>query len=376
MNNTFDSESDEEIALKRLIPSTTLTSSSDIAHGYCLPIYYKSPTDNKEYILISARFDDSYVYLYDIKCDCWIKKWKYPNQFKPKFHAAVLNEQTNTLYIFGGHFNVFGTLNLTTGIWNIKCYGTEQDDEKEIAKQHNIQYYLSFNSTFINNTIHVYHKGEYLTYNHDTQQFISTCVIAKTAHEKKWEENKIVHITAPYSKLLLIGGEYYNIGDGDNTSKNIWCLDMETVNMRPKLLDVKLVEGMKYYRYIPIIGFGSILFIFRVGYDQDIMCLDTMISHKWYKSNVKMIKFSSFSFAVKTANNNVHFLKCDDILHDAYHFKISLYDVVPCELRKLYEIHYEQLVSGYIRLNIEELCAMLIPNSLKDLVAQYYSCFQ
>ena len=193
----------------------------------------------------------------------------------------------------------------------------------------------------------------------------------------------------PNPNLFLIGGFYFGFeyafdkdADGKIYLDDIQCLDLAFDAKQKddgalwKKLDAKLPEKIAPHKYVAFIGFDSILF-YVSDEMESILCLDLLITNKWYKS-VKKWEDRRELYRVKvviTKNNDAHFMRYSDFENEqeAYHFKVSLWDLLPKELVMVYQNYYKILVYGYMRIYIDDIIS--IPNELKDIIAYYYPCF-
>ena len=123
-------------------------------------------------------------------------------------------------------------------------------------------------------------------------------------------------------------------------------------------------------------GFGCILFCMHRD-RVEILCLDLLVTNKWYLSDKFINSYMFHLQAIVTKNNNVHFIGLDLEDHAesiSTHLVFSLYDIIPNELIEIYTEYYTLLVNGYVRKYIN-ICDKDIPHSLKRLIACFYPCF-
>ena len=68
-------------------------------YDFFRPIYYESPDDGKQYIIITTH--DDYIHLYDILEYEYNQKYQYPESMYQgtKKHHAILHKTENKLYI-------------------------------------------------------------------------------------------------------------------------------------------------------------------------------------------------------------------------------------------------------------------------------------
>ena len=137
-------------------------------------------------------------------------------------------------------------------------------------------------------------------------------------------------------------------------------------------MDIELPYDTATGGYAAFIGCGSSLFFFV--HNHDIYCLDLLITNKWYKSDKRFPQcFKRLdTYVITTKDNYAHFMRFNAFLYNPYHFRISLYDVIPNELINIYHIYFEWLVYVYIKSEIENKYQMSIPNALKYLIYQFY----
>ena len=76
-------------------------------------------------------------------------------------------------------------------------------------------------------------------------------------------------------------------------------------------------------------------------------------------------------YALKGFNNSVHLID----FKKGYHYKISLYKLIPDSLEKQYSSYYEPLVIGFIKQYENDNLTPNIPLVLKKLIWKYFPSF-
>ena len=264
---------------KTLLQHTELSTCDIIqttGQRYANPIYYQSPEDGKEYIIIASNKPNQYVFFYDIMDDCFIQKYKYPETItRLRNHKLILDIKQNNLYIFSGK-NIH-ILNLSTAQWthrkNTICGGWNKA----------VYPYV------VNNKIHFCCQGQYYTCypsntstnNLEFDKINKYDLNGRMSNYCENEKLEYAHIQNR-DKLLIIGGHYY---DGEASSDSggeyhdieeffdhIQVYDISINNTEEKepeplkqnwvKLNARLPYKLHPYDYIVFIGFESILFYF------------------------------------------------------------------------------------------------------------------
>ena len=114
---------------------TKLPSSID---GGSQCIYYKSPTDHKDYIIFCPAVQlTNFIHFYDITADKFIKKYQYAfetESFPAECQIALDESSNRLLFIKSLHEKSFHSLDLCTGQWeSIKVLNPIQTKETKHA---------------------------------------------------------------------------------------------------------------------------------------------------------------------------------------------------------------------------------------------------
>eukprot|EP01084_Bolivina_argentea_P088158 159174_1 len=219
--------------------------------------------------------------------------------------------------------------------------------------------------------IHVFGDGNTDThFKYDTLDMLSPFKILPGIDDNKTFRNGIMIYVELKKQLLMFGG-WNGIFLDPICYDDIWYCNLEQYGINDykwEKYPIKLPQ--KHKHFCCVLAFDSLIFVFYIRNDLDksIWCLDLM-SNKWYKSHKTFPCNFGKSYAIKTKDNCVHFMQC--IYSDApYHLKLSLYDIIPLELNKVYKNKYKPIVYGFIR-NVYHI----IPMSLIDIILNFIPYF-
>ena len=170
----------------------------------------------------------------------------------------------------------------------------------------------------------------------------------------------------------------------------IWSLDVRD-NGRREMIHCDLNEKMINYvgsfpgaegrRFCAVLGCKHLTFLFiQAGLGNpswSFWCYDVWMQKKWIKCKYSFPAPFGFCKAVVDVDlNNVHFLNVSSKENERFHFKMSLFQLIPDELSRFYSAKYEKLVHGVIRkTNESRVLSRDVPFVLVQLVATFYPLF-
>ncbi len=77
-------------------------------------------------------------------------------------------------------------------------------------------------------------------------------------------------------------------------------------------------------------------------------------------------------YAIKTSNNDIHCIE----RNEEFHFKFSLYDIIPIKMKEFYDLKYNALIFGYVKMIENNLkLSSNVPWYLTKMIYSYYPCF-
>eukprot|EP01084_Bolivina_argentea_P202111 345381_1 len=352
-------------------------------YSHAPPIHYNSPDKNTEHIIITPQYQNESIYIYNIHNDTFSQKFRYPSNFKPTDHINALNTHSNELYVLGGFFSIFGSVNLKTEKWNIQFYDGTKAKDIEIKQQLNINDYNLCFPYFINKTeLHVFHRGKHLMYDTNYNKFI---MLSSNNHSFT-QYGKLLYVKHLSSKLMLFGGDNpIKIRKNANKNKmitsqqqlNIYFLDTKNRSFTEytwELFDIKLKNALDYELCHIVLVYDYIVILFDL--ERNIInCLDLLLTKQWYLSE---LEFPSFYCGLKSVytvvdnKNYIHFIRCKTSMgRDGFHIKVSAKQCIPMKLVEIYEKYYEKLVIGYIKSRVQHV----IPIPLRKIIFRYFPRF-
>eukprot|EP01084_Bolivina_argentea_P174929 302975_1 len=348
-------------------------------------IYYQ------RYIIFVCDYLDSFIYFYDIYHNKYIQKYHYPKEFHPQGgHGAVIDN--NLLYIFGGIPSVFGILNLDTFELTSKDTTNSWLSLRDIVPQ----------SYLIDNYIYFLNKRQDLL-QLDIQNRKYT-KLDSIYHPEIWKGQKLhvcggrilgasdcnmVHI----NENQLIGFSTILIKTNSETEPesnlfSTWYYDIVSANNKCVSSDVNFPSLTSYpsdtnVRCV-INGFDINKIIFLIVIDPKngdlIACFD-VLTNKWYQNKVstftykKNMEFNDFYQKTRIVRDDKYYVHIFSFLPKRIHFKASLFDMIPIELKHVYAKYFCHLVDGYTRIKIENKYDVYIPKRLKEVISEYFPLF-
>ena len=224
------------------------------------PVYWYSKLEQKGFIIFTPWSGDSEtrkycLFKYDIQERKYYESKPYDHEISPQACGHAINTDTDELYIFGGHGNVFAKYNLIADEWKFMEFS-------ECGLKTNVSYpgWCMLPPPY--NQLHVYHGNgddrDFFTLNGD--KFVKT-------HTFTYLD------LAPKSnaKMIFINDNLFIFG-GNKSTKNIYrckITEQKQTKYEWKLCDLKLPEAPMSFRhgYKCILAFDNILIIFKL-YDK------------------------------------------------------------------------------------------------------------
>ena len=180
-------------------------------------------------------------------------------------------------------------------------------------------------------------------------------------------------------QLLLLQKKSQDVIVSDiNIDSNTDVMSMSDWRVHaPKLLspDDKTYNDINSRYWNVTLGFDQIIFYFDGSHQTkkglyNIWCLDLDHKDKWYKSQYTVpVRWSNI---FKDVDNYVHLMA---FRSNNYHWKASLFDLIPTEIVKLNGQKYDPLIVGFIKELERKKEMTFIPMYLKKLIVQFYPIF-
>jgi len=129
--------------------------------------------------------------------------------------------------------------------------------------------------------------------------------------------------------------------------------------------------------YDVLLAFDHLLFTFyfkRSGCC-NIWILD-LLKEQWFESNYQTPDYigkDANTYVLQTEKEKQWCHIMD--FRNGHHLKVSLLDLIPKDLTKVYRQHYDPLVIGYIKQNENTNLIPTIPLVLKKLIGRYFPSF-
>ena len=180
-------------------------------------------------------------------------------------------------------------------------------------------------------------------------------------------------------KLIVCGGQREDeFGGNWIDSDSIWLCDItrsfQVKGYNWRELSCKLPYGGKTFGIICAYGSIIIIMYLRDEENKDIYCLDLLEQEKDYK----FIK-SDQVFPVEGDCEYTDVITTDDdMVHCMYfsiygHCRLSLYHIIPNEMKNKYKLRYIKSVYGFIRQKIDQTLLNKIPDSVITGISKYLS---
>eukprot|EP01084_Bolivina_argentea_P163622 284619_1 len=341
----------------------------------CDPIFYKNPTNKRSYILMPTVHNENDnlieedveygVHIYRIKSDIWtcFPFIKTDHHRDSTHNLSFLDKQNNKIYIMNEYNVSILDLQEKANPWTMTLINPKHKPEQNICGciANSVIYTMQYGQASQDNS--KYAKPRFMKY--DLIQCKTSEITKYPTYNFKIYGAKMIYCSAQ-NKLLLFFAF---------TKVYIWEYDFN--NDLWKISDIKLPNCLPpTLCFVPIYAFDGVLCIFNYTEygGRQIWFLD-IVNNKWYKSKKTFpvkIALSSVK-GVKTDTNDIHFFQCDTFFYE-YHFKISLYDVIPDALSNVYRKYYSILIDGFCR-NAEMEYEYYVATEINFVILNYFPLF-
>ena len=329
---------------------------------------------------------------YDVQNDTYSEFVEYPKGFNPNCHGTAYIPHLEKLYFFCGYNRHFGILDLKSMEWDIKSTinsaltapsNISHDDEVQCTKSKNPQNDLNVPSiTKV--------SSAYLPAPIDEVHLFGFNSDCNTAQHLKWDESlhrfvvlaecghlvrpKMVWISA-HNMLMVMGGE-----DAVDT---IYCCPIDYKLERYQWREYEATLPMAPSEYMELlVVFGSILVVFcpnigpafseiePLSERASIWCLDLQ-TKQWMKSAVNPPDDGHFHVMVGS-DNCMH---CIRFTADPKHYKISLMEIIPQQIRVRYLEKFLSVIRAYCHWTERTYGTATIPKEIVNLILKTYPIF-
>lgn len=337
---------------------------SDIFHQHYIPFQatLASPKairdpDNKDCVLISSHYQDVVKGIYRINLETNESEclYEYDEWFRPNYHSHFIDSINKMIYIFGGDFQVFGSLNLNTKCMKILSKQNVLANEKRTSL-------ITIPSI---NQIHIF--SDFNHYRYEINKKIVD-VHDKFLNAKLTTDN----IMKGDAKLIYDSMRSQLIICGSHHNQEIWTcsFDAKSVQFKWNLMSIKMPFQVDCAEYDVILGFKNCIFVFYFpdsGFN-DIYVID-LIKNELYISDYCVPSYidSPFNIHVIKNGNHAHILDT----YDGCNVKVDLYDIIPHQMIQSHRNYHKPLVVGYLKKEEKELNIQYIPIPLKMLILTF-----
>eukprot|EP01084_Bolivina_argentea_P281786 482218_1 len=335
----------------------------DFLHQYhCFPVHFKSKHNNK-YLLFSndKEFCDhngnavsNGIFVFNFKKNIYQFYLNYPKDIIIANHNQLIDHDNNILYLFGGKYNQFVTLNINKKQWSVQ----------NISAPKNIEKYAVYISHQINE-IHLIIKNKHFILDVDTCTYLCVGELPGCFEE-------LIYVKS-LKKLMVFGGICY-----DQMDKVYFC-NVHSKNQKEYKWELfPLTIPHKVDLFKPVLGFDHIIFLFFFDSFQqifDIYCMDLLYSNLY-----KSLKLTPKQFFMVP-----HYFINDHYDRGVLYFisesqkqcllKLSLVDIIPSELYLFYDQIYEPLIYGYCQQMNSKYKDLNISTNIKQLILRFYTIF-
>ena len=330
---------------------------SSVANSVCTkPSYYH----NKDCFIIATHSENNVpgIYKYNINTNKINLIYKYEDMnFRRMGYGQCINE--DILYVFGGYCSSRQFFS-----FNLKTKEISYDKSNELHKCDLFPETVNITSPI--NEIHIIdNDSQHFKFKNDDKSIIR--LNNQKLKKEKISSPKLLYIESR-KQLFLLGG-YQN-------DKILYC-DISQNSIRKdyewKLHKLKLPYTPQFLsNYDVLLGLQNIIFLFYFpgSIDSSIWCMD-IIRYKWHKSKLTIpdcFNFIDSIYVLKGKDNFVHIVDFEK----GHHFMISLYDLIPSDLKKIYSNYYKPLIIGYIKQMEHKHIIPTIPYVLKILIWNYF----
>jgi len=249
---------------------------------------------------------------------------------------------------------------------NLKTGVISYDKEHKLYELHHCVGHYPLVTHLTSNRVHIFNEE----YNFTAILGDDKSLIQNTDFDITFFGFKPVYI--PKSNELLIFG-------GRKVRTILVCkLNAETQENRKwrewKVAKLQMPRAASSHFYDVVLAFEHLVFVFYSSRFHSAIWILDIVTEKWFKSQHKVPIGSHtphHSHIFKTADNMIHILD----FYDGSHYKISLHQLIPPTLKKLYREKYDPLVIGYIKQKQNEKLIPTIPLVLQKLIWRYFPSF-
>eukprot|EP01084_Bolivina_argentea_P239367 402337_1 len=320
------------------------------------PLFWHSKSENKGYIIFTVWcFDAGYKCLikYDIQNKKYYQIADYTSlEFYPKACGHAINTNTNEVYVFGGHGNVFGKYNLITNKWNIFS------DYLAINLPRNFSYPAW---CMVNNQLHANSRGTHIRFNDTINDTIN-----KFEQVYEFTAAKDSFVPANNSKMIFINNTLILFSSDSNASIFTCKIYDNKQKIYWKLCDLQLPEIMSFRNgYKCIVAFDNVVIIFRFdknGVFRWYLDLGNLKhiqlnkqNYQWIGDKIKLPKKDGIecicpvwgsTYVVLTNENMVHWIYPYSLNRKKlFHIEIHLSHLIPSNICQKY---IDPLINAYV----------------------------
>ena len=277
-----------------------------------------------------------------------------------------MDRENNVLYIVIGDKMV--SIDLTKNEWNIM-------ESENVSNLQSFYYVSSINKLYINR----FNKNR-----------------------NNLEKNLV---WSSVNSMLRNDDQYFYRDSTDQLFKKRWDGEISYCNIDTK---VKSVSNWKIYPMkLPkhhsissniILAFDQIIFYFdfpssdnyayqgllmnddKIYNEWRMWCLDLDHNEKWYEVHDdigdNIVKKYVVPSVITDEDNNLHLIHFDEEKEKRYHFRASLFHLIPREIKEMNRSRFDALIVGYIKeFETEENKTVTIPMYLRKLITKFYTHF-
>ena len=318
------------------------------------PVYY---FDNGNFIFIVALDG---IYKYDLDKQVIAEFYSYAFGSP---HSCCFNPVNRTFYIIDGYLQWWITFNLDTEEWNILF-----EEETNSVTASNLKYIPS-----PINQIHVIQNDDHYIISNDINEtrFVASNIGIKTIRNNHYAKTKLIYNNQTNELMAFHYGKEILLC-------NIYDRAQENFSWRKCRITLENYLPADSDAFEPILGYDQILLLFTLEtHRKSALCID--LKHPETGQFVNGInKNITFQYVIKDNNNDIHLLQLNSNEHNdnpSYHYKISLFDLIPLEILKVNQRDFEPLVIGYCKECEKNDKVAFVPLYLKRLIVKLYPIF-
>ena len=331
------------------------------------------------------------IWQYNLDKQIVTNKYEKPPNLQLESWRYCIDRENDIVYIMGGGNYIFASLNLNTNQWNIL-----QNDAIYQHYDYTVRVNID-NCYFMPSPINELHIMCHDHFKYDNSNDTLVKFNNDTSLFRKDEDGYHESAEFLYCKSMQRLFMFQFVGN-----EILYC-DMNEN-------DEKISDWRKYEMSLPreyepesnpanencefLLAFDQILFFcdyrreLNDGNDKDektensrIWCLDLKNNDKWYPSPQiidtlkgvgELIGDGKTPCMMRDDENNVHIMAFRE--GNNFHYKTSLFEMLPNEIITMNRKECHPLVFGYIR-NFEKKQEMILPSDLKRLILEFYPIF-